>query len=82
MGANQDNDGYNDNYPVIGKWECSLAAGLTYFSGVNQCSRPREAFLDVARPPSRDPPPGDRLPGGLEIFLDVARSRSDARPDF
>eukprot|EP00976_Prorocentrum_cordatum_P061088 1176158-Prorocentrum_minimum.AAC.1 len=21
-------------------------------------------FLDVARPPSRDPPPGDRLPGG------------------
>eukprot|EP00976_Prorocentrum_cordatum_P080190 1183877-Prorocentrum_minimum.AAC.3 len=24
-------------------------------------------FLDVARPPSRDPPPGDRLPGGPEI---------------
>eukprot|EP00976_Prorocentrum_cordatum_P061129 1176176-Prorocentrum_minimum.AAC.2 len=22
-------------------------------------------FLDVARPPSRDPPPGDRLPGGI-----------------
>eukprot|EP00976_Prorocentrum_cordatum_P069091 1179407-Prorocentrum_minimum.AAC.2 len=29
-------------------------------------------FLDIARPPPRDPPPGDRLPGG-----EIASLRSD-----
>ena len=39
-------------------------------------------FLDVARPPSRDPPPGDRLPGGTRFAPDGPEIRPGvgARP--
>eukprot|EP00959_Pyramimonas_sp_CCMP1952_P202107 4226124-Pyramimonas_sp.AAC.2 len=37
-------------------------------------------FLDVARPPSRDPPPGDRLPGGFRSDGPEIRPGVGARP--
>eukprot|EP00959_Pyramimonas_sp_CCMP1952_P283249 5920986-Pyramimonas_sp.AAC.1 len=37
-------------------------------------------FLDVARPPSRDPPPGDRLPGSLRSAGPEIRPGVGARP--
>ena len=48
-------------------------------------------FLDVARPPSRDPPPGDRLPGaprsslrsaGPEIRPGVGARPGNVKEDF
>eukprot|EP00976_Prorocentrum_cordatum_P027458 556913-Prorocentrum_minimum.AAC.1 len=50
-----------------------------------------KSFLDVARPPSRDPPPGDRLPGGPEIWPGVGarpgnvketKSWTEPQPEF
>eukprot|EP00976_Prorocentrum_cordatum_P007926 157608-Prorocentrum_minimum.AAC.2 len=37
------------------------------------------SFLDVARPPSREPPPGYRLPGGLEIRPGVGARPGNVR---
>eukprot|EP00959_Pyramimonas_sp_CCMP1952_P474900 9503910-Pyramimonas_sp.AAC.1 len=36
-------------------------------------------FLDVARPPSRDPPPGDRLPGARFARTDLKSGRASER---
>eukprot|EP00976_Prorocentrum_cordatum_P092170 1188820-Prorocentrum_minimum.AAC.1 len=41
---------------------------------VSRCS-----FLDVARPPSRDPPPGDRLPGARFARTDLKSGRASER---
>eukprot|EP00976_Prorocentrum_cordatum_P069948 1179747-Prorocentrum_minimum.AAC.4 len=46
--------------------------------GINRGSKDQR-FLDVARPPSRDPPPGDRLPGARFARTDLKSGRASER---
>eukprot|EP00976_Prorocentrum_cordatum_P105653 1194302-Prorocentrum_minimum.AAC.4 len=49
---------------------------MTTMNAVPEVPGLRQArlFLDVARPPSRDPPPGDRLPGPARTDLKSGRA--------